>query len=41
VNYPVSAEAERKALEFRAKELERELAVLKSRLEENSGNSES
>ncbi|MCD6587730.1 MAG: DUF5320 domain-containing protein [Candidatus Fermentibacteraceae bacterium] len=38
---PVSPEAEKEALEFRAKELERELAVLKSRLEENSVNTES
>jgi hypothetical protein len=40
VDYPVNAKAEREALEFRAKELETELAVLRSRLEESSGNTE-
>ncbi|MCK5785662.1 MAG: DUF5320 family protein [Candidatus Sabulitectum sp.] len=39
--YPVSPEAEKEALEFRARELERELELLRSRLGESSENSES
>ncbi|MCK5841731.1 MAG: DUF5320 domain-containing protein [Candidatus Sabulitectum sp.] len=39
--YPVNPETEKEALEFRAKELERELAILKGRLENNSEKSES